>query len=82
MEILHFLRATFPRECGKWKFLTNATFLRTEAPLIQTRQTVKQKRNKQKTVKCLPNLRETLIEVQTFHSICLKIEVKVRRSSL
>jgi hypothetical protein len=61
MEILHFLRATFPRECGKWKFLTNATFLRTEAPLIQTWQTVKQKQNKQKTVKCLPNLRETLI---------------------
>ena len=29
----------------------------------------------------LPNLRKTLIEVQRFHLICLKIGVKVKRST-
>ena len=37
---------------------------------------------KNQTFKCLPNVRETLIEVLSFHSICLKIGVKVKRSTL
>ena len=48
-----------------------------EVPLILTRQIVKKKKKK-KILKCLPNLRETLIEVQSFHSLCLKIVVKVK----
>ena len=37
---------------------------------------------KKQILKCLPNLWETLIEVQSFYSICLKIGVKVKRSTL
>ena len=37
---------------------------------------------KKQIFKCLPNLWETLIEVQIFHSICLRIGVKVKSSTL
>ena len=39
----------------------------------------KTKKNKKQKLKCLPNLQETLIKVQSFHSICLKIGVKVNK---
>ena len=35
-----------------------------------------------KILKCLPNIWETLIEVQSFHSICLKMGVNVKSSTL
>ena len=37
---------------------------------------------KKKIFRCLPNIQETLIEVQSFHSICLKIRVKFKRYTL
>ena len=70
-------------ERGKWKFLSYATFLSTVVPLIQTWQIVRKttKFEEKKILKFLSNLLETLIEVQSFHSICLKIGVKVKRST-
>ena len=34
---------------------------------------------KNQILKCLPNVPETLIEVLSFHSICVKIGVKVKK---
>ena len=127
-------------ERGKWKFLSNATFSSTEAPLIKAAPIVffygifsffkgnissrgisaisfinapkwrqsaemeilekcnvfeyggafnlnsanskKNNKVKKQILKCLPNLQETMIEVSSFHSICLKIGVNVKRSTL
>ena len=37
---------------------------------------------KKQILKCLPNLWETFIEVQSVHSICFKIGVKLKSSTL
>ena len=70
------------RSTVTWKFAINSTFLSTEAPLDYKwqigRKTSKLKR---KIFKCLPNLQETLIKIQSFQSICHKIRVKFKKST-
>ena len=76
-------------ERGKWKFLCNAKFASTKAPLdldldfrLNLSNCKKNNKIQKQILNFLPNLWETLIEVQSFHSICLKIGVKVKRSTL